>query len=67
MQLFPVKLEAVGVLLTEKGLHEITEAVAQKWSVKKVLFEITPNSQVNTCLGVPFLIKLSTSFWCFYC
>ena len=34
------------------------EAVAQKCSVKKVFFEISQNSQENTCARVSFLIKL---------
>ena len=34
------------------------EAVAQKCSVKKVLLEISQNSEENTCARVSFLIKL---------
>ena len=37
------------------------EAVAQRCSVKKVLLEISQNSQANTCARVPFLIKLQAS------
>ena len=42
-------------------LHEnllLAEAVAQRSSVKKVLLEISQNSQENTCARVFFLIKL---------
>ena len=34
------------------------EAVAQRYSVKKALFEISENSKENTCVRVSFLIKL---------
>ena len=37
---------------------EPAEAVAQRCSVKKVLLEISQNSQENTCARVSFLIKL---------
>ena len=33
------------------------EAVVQKCSVKKVFLKILQNSQENTCVRVPFLIK----------
>ena len=36
----------------------ITEAVAQRSSVKMVFLEILQNSQENTCARVSFLIKL---------
>ena len=32
----------------------VKEAVAQRWSVKKVFFEISQNSQENTCSRVTF-------------
>ena len=35
-----------------------TEAVAQRWSVKKLFLKISQNSQENTCARVSFLIKL---------
>ena len=35
-----------------------TDAVAQRCSVKKVFLEISQNSQENTCIRVPFSIKL---------
>ena len=35
-----------------------TEAVAQRYSVKKVFLEVSQNSQENTCARVSFLIKL---------
>ena len=38
-----------------------SEAVAQRCSVKKVLLEISQNSQENTCARVSFLIKLQAS------
>ena len=34
------------------------EAVARRYSVKKVFLEISQNSQENTCARVSFLIKL---------
>ena len=34
------------------------EAVVWRCSVKKVLLEISQNSQGNTCARVPFLMKL---------
>ena len=38
----------------------LQEAVAQTCSVKKVLLEISQNSQENTCASVSFLIKLQS-------
>ena len=35
-----------------------TEAIAQRFSVKKMFLEISQNSQENTCARVSFLIKL---------
>ena len=37
------------------------EAVARRWSVKKVFVEISQNSQENTCTRVSFFIKLQAS------
>ena len=37
---------------------ELSEAVVQRYSLKKVLLEILQNSQENTCVRVSFLIKL---------
>ena len=37
---------------------KLSEAVAQRCSVKKVFLEISQNSKENTCARVPFLIKL---------
>ena len=45
------------VVINEANL----EAVTQRGSVKKVFFKISQNSQENTCVGVPFLIKLQAS------
>ena len=39
----------------------LTEAVAQRCSVKKVFLEISQNSKGNTCARVSFLIKLQAS------
>ena len=36
----------------------MTEAVAQKCSVKKMFLEISQNSEESTCAWVSFLIKL---------
>ena len=43
--------------------YDITEAVAQRCSVKKVFLEISQNSQENTCARVSFLIKLQPQTW----
>ena len=40
------------------GLLHYSEAVVQRCSVKKVVLEISQNSQENTCAKVSFLIKL---------
>ena len=40
----------------------ITEAVVQRYSVKKVFLEISQNSQENTCARVSFSIKLQAVF-----
>ena len=42
----------------------ITEAVAQRCSVKKVFLEILQNSQEKTCASVSFLIALQASAGC---
>ena len=42
-------------------LYETSEPVTQKCSVKKVFFEISQNSQENTCARVSFLINLQAS------
>ena len=39
----------------------LSEAVVKRCSVKKVLLEISQNSQKNTCARVSFLIKLQAS------
>ena len=39
-------------------LQDGIEAVVQTCSVKKLLLEISQNSQENTCVRVSFLIKL---------
>ena len=39
--------------------HGLTEAVVQRCSVKKVLLEISKNSQENTCARDSFSIKKS--------
>ena len=40
-----------------------TEAVAQRCSVKKVLLEVSQNSQENTCAQVTLAQVLSCEFW----
>ena len=54
-----------GSLVFSDFLNEVTEAVVQRCSVKKVFLEISQNSQENTCARVSFLIKLQASgfFW----
>ena len=39
----------------------MTEAIAQRCSVKKVFLEISQSSQENNCARVSFLIKLQAS------
>ena len=39
-------------------LVNLTDAVAQTYSIKKLLLEISQNSQENTCTRLTFLIKL---------
>ena len=39
-------------------INGLIEAVVQRCSVKKLLVEISQNSQENTCARVSFLIKL---------
>ena len=41
-----------------QGNLKSTEAVVQRYSVKKLFLEVSQNSQKNTCARVPFLIKL---------
>ena len=43
-----------GIVLTGQK----TEAVVWRCSAEKMFFEISQNSQENTCARVPFLIKL---------
>ena len=45
--------------------YQYTEALVQRCSVKKVLLEISQNSEKNTCARVSFLIKLQAEhlFW----
>ena len=38
--------------------NQDTEAVARRYSVKKVFLEMSQNSQENTCARISFLIKL---------
>ena len=61
--------ETIGFLMTSGGMEvnqfakirlifEVTEAVVQRCSVKKVFLKFLQNSQENTCARVSFLIKL---------
>ena len=43
----------------------LSEAVAQRFSVKNVFLDISQNSQENTCARVSFLIKLQALGFCF--
>ena len=47
-------------MMITKGFN-ISEAAIQGCSVKKVFFEISQNSQGNTCARVSFLVKLQAS------
>ena len=46
------------VHVSAADLLHITEPATHRCSVKKVLLEISKNSQENNCARVPFLIKL---------
>ena len=48
---YPEKLQLIFSL-------KVTETVARRYSIKKVLLEISQNSQENTCARASFLIKL---------
>ena len=54
------RVSRVYTCLADKK-HAFTEAIAQRCPVKKLLYEILPNSQENTCFSVSFLIKLLAS------
>ena len=43
-----------GVIIYQLVNYESPEAVARRWSVKKVLLKISQNSQENTCARVSF-------------
>ena len=51
----------ISLIETIKKYHE--EVVIQRCYVKKVFFEISQNSQENTCARVSFLIKLQLKFF----
>ena len=36
----------------------LLEAVARRYSIKKMFLKFLPNSQESTCVGILFLIKL---------
>ena len=60
--LFPLKslsynFRGNSIWLTHLNLLKGTEAVVQTCSVKKVLLEISQNSQENICARVSFLMK----------
>ena len=50
---------------TSQQHHEKLSLGTPRFSVKKVLLEISRNSQENTCARVSFLIKLQVFSWCF--
>ena len=49
------------MLLYNLVLTLMLEAVARSFSAKKVLLEISQNSQENTCARISFLMKLQAS------
>ena len=49
------------IFLPVEILHEHSEAVVRRCSVKKVFLEISKDSRKNTCARVSFLIKLQAS------
>ena len=79
LNLFPCLINPFVINGVYKSLKEIVtitwkaskvvfvfwEAVVQRCSVKKMLLEISQNSQENNCARVSFLIKLQASgfFW----
>ena len=54
------------VLLMDGSENYIAEALALRYSVKKVFLEISQNSQENICARFSFLIKLQASDRQFY-
>ena len=46
---------------------KLSEAVVQRYSLKKVFLKTSQNSQENTCVRVSFLIKLKTLGLVFSC
>ena len=48
----------IPLRLEEIDAYSFPQAVAQRWSVKKVFLEISQNSQESACARVSFLIKL---------
>ena len=57
-ELAKVKLVKLSVQFLEFSDHLFQEAVTQRWSIKKVLLKILPNSQEKNCIGVSFLKQL---------
>ena len=53
-----VSKKLIMVVKKNFRISQISKAVVQKCSVKKVFLKISQNSQENTCARVSFLIKL---------
>ena len=47
------------------AFEQNAEAVAKRWSVKKVFLDIPENSEENTCVRVSFLLKKRLWSGCF--
>ena len=56
-------LEIDGKVLSLSPKRYITEAVVQGCSVKKMVLEISQNSQENICARASFLIKLQEGLY----
>ena len=52
------------ILYVERFLLGVSlEVVVQRYSVKKVFFKISQNSQENTCVRISFSIKLQACYF----
>ena len=56
-------LEIDGKVLSLSSKRYITEAIVQGCSVKKMVLEISQNSQENICATASFLIKLQEGLY----
>ena len=57
-------IETLMIFVLCQQAKAVSEAVAQRWSVKKVFLKISQNSQENTCPRVSFLWYTSGGCFC---